>query len=617
MRYSTILVPLAAILLSVAGADANDTEQLQLQGRVDAVTVYRGQALVTRVVAIPGPAGLREIVVTDLPAHVVPSSIHAQSTTGLEVRSLSYRSRPVQEDVRQEVREIDEQMRGIQDDMASNRKKLELILEHQGFLDRLDQFTAETAVSELSRSVLDPEKLKAMSAYLYEQRSELAETEIKLGLAQRKLQEHLDLLNRKRNTITGSSTRTAREAVVFVNVLDDSGSSLQVRYLVDQANWSPSYNIRTIGDHSEMTIDYYASIQQRSGESWDDVKMTLSTASPSLAAQAPILTPLTVSLRAMALNLDSALDQEAYYKNVEIIRKQQAQIGQARARQGDRRSASFGSKRIPASGQLDDASEQDFDRRMNALADELQLLELANFGGGGMKTINRPSGQLTEGISVTYELASRISLPSRDDQQLLQIASIDVEADSYKLAMPVLTGYIYEEASGVNSSDLVLLAGPTSSYVDGQFVGHGELPTVAAGESFTVGFGIDSSLRTDRELISKSQRIQGGNQIVEYTYRLTVQNFNGHVVPIRLLDRLPVAKDADVKITLVSTSQPVSDDAKYQVQSPKDGILRWDIEAPISTAGGEVFTLEYKYQMEHDKQMTLAGGSTNGSATTG
>ena len=138
MRYSMILVPFAAILLSVAGADANDTEQLQLRGRVDAVTVYRGQALVTRVVEIPGPSGLREIVVTDLPAHVVPSSIHAESTAGVEVRSLRFRSRPVQEDVRQEVREIDEQMRGIQDSMASNRKKLELILEHRGYLDRLD-----------------------------------------------------------------------------------------------------------------------------------------------------------------------------------------------------------------------------------------------------------------------------------------------------------------------------------------------------------------------------------------------------------------------------------------------------------------------------------------------
>lgn len=51
---------------------------------------------------------------------------------------------------------------------------------------------------------------------------------------------------------------------------------------------------------------------------------------------------------------------------------------------------------------------------------------------------------------------------------------------------------------------------------------------------------------------------------------------------------------------------------KYKAATEtKDGILRWDISAPITAAGGEVFTLEYKIRMEHDKQMTLAG-ATNG-----
>lgn len=609
MRYPTIFLALFAILLSPAWAQANDAAPLQARGHIDAVTVYRGQALITRVLEIPGPSGLREIVVSDLPQHVVPGSLHAEATKGLKVRSLRYRMRPVQEDVRDEVREINEQMRTIGDDLTSNHKQVELITQHRAYLDRLDEFTAQTAVNELSKSVLDPGKLKEMSAYLFEERGKLTDLEIELSLAQRDLQEELDLFTRKRNAITGSSTRTAREAVVFVNVADDGGGTLRILYLVDQANWSPSYNIRTGGDHSQMKIDYYASIQQRSGEAWDNVKMTLSTATPSLAAQAPSLTPLTVSLQAIALNLNIVLDQEAYYENVQSIRRKQVALGRSRAIKGNKKFPPSSSIMGQILERQEKAGQLDFDKRLNALADELQLLELGNFNDAGIKIVSKPDLQFTEGISVTYELASRIHLPSRDDQQLLQIASIDIVADSYKLAMPVLTQYIYQEATGVNSSDLVLLAGPTSSYVDGQFVGHGVLPTVAAGESFTVGFGIDSSLRTDRELIAKQQTIQGGNQVVDLTYRLTVQNFNGHVVPVRLLDRLPVAKDADVKITLLSTSQPVSDDVKYKLTAIKDGILRWDIDVPVSAAGADVFTIEYKLRMEHDKQMTLAGGS--------
>ena len=45
-----------------------------------------------------------------------------------------------------------------------------------------------------------------------------------------------------------------------------------------------------------MGLEYYALVQQTSGEDWNGVKLTLSTAMPTMTAEAPILTPLWVSL---------------------------------------------------------------------------------------------------------------------------------------------------------------------------------------------------------------------------------------------------------------------------------------------------------------------------------
>ena len=56
-------------------------------GLVDAVTVYRGQALVTRVIEVPGGTGLRELVVTGLPEAIIAGSLYAESSDGVEVRS--------------------------------------------------------------------------------------------------------------------------------------------------------------------------------------------------------------------------------------------------------------------------------------------------------------------------------------------------------------------------------------------------------------------------------------------------------------------------------------------------------------------------------------------------
>ncbi len=87
--------------------DGND-EEIIVAGEVSAVTVYQGQALVTRTVDLADVSGLAEVVVTNLPANVIASSLYAEPQKDVEIRSVRYRVRPMELDVRQEVRELDE-----------------------------------------------------------------------------------------------------------------------------------------------------------------------------------------------------------------------------------------------------------------------------------------------------------------------------------------------------------------------------------------------------------------------------------------------------------------------------------------------------------------------------
>lgn len=68
--------------------------------RVTAVTVYQGNALVTRTVDVPEGKGLVEVVVTPLPAETIDSSLYTEGTDGLRVLSTRYRMRAVKEDTR-------------------------------------------------------------------------------------------------------------------------------------------------------------------------------------------------------------------------------------------------------------------------------------------------------------------------------------------------------------------------------------------------------------------------------------------------------------------------------------------------------------------------------------
>src|SRR5262245_34691757 len=376
-------------------------------GSIEAVTVYRGQALVTRLVEIPGPAGLHELVVTDLPEQVVPGSIYAESADGVEVRSVLYRQRPVTHDVREEVRQLDQKIRALQDTCSANAQAVALLAERKSLLDKIEQFTAPTANAELTKGVLDAGTLKDVASYLVEQRTAISQEDFKLKLEKRDLEEQISVLQRERQQLAGGSARTAREALVFVNLLRDGGQ-LRLRYLVNQASWSPSYSVRAGEDRQNVTVEYLASIQQLSGEDWGNVSMTLSTATPSLVAKAP-------TLEALRLHLTPAQEQAMAQYGKEEFAKAVSAIAQRRAQLNNDRSNRAG-QRPDAAGQP--SADLDFDRLLNANGCELQVLEWASSGSltrGGA----RSAPEFGDGLSVTYQLSGRTNLPSRSDRQLI------------------------------------------------------------------------------------------------------------------------------------------------------------------------------------------------------
>lgn len=603
----------ALVLLVLRSQLPAAEESKEPKGTLDQVTVYRGQALVTRLVDLPGKAGLQEVVITGLPEQVLPGSIYAESADGVEVRSVRYRVRPVMQDVREEVRKLDTTLRQTQDDIEANNTQLRVLAERKEYLSKLEQFTAPTATVEMTKGVLNAETLKALTEFTFSQRAEIATAEYELALAQRERNEKLSLLQRERDVLTGGSAKTVREAVVFVN-LKEAGGKLRLRYLVDGANWSPSYNVRTDADRKQVTVEYNASIEQMSGEDWSNVEMTLSTATPSLVAKAPLLEPLAIALGYPSTGKNQQANRPAsgpgYLAAKKEIDERRKQFERSRGQQA----ANIANQ--PAAQQLEEQGEQFFEQlqeqakqvdwNLNSLANESQVLDLIN--RDRIEKASKAFGSaFTEGVSVSYQLADRTSLPSRADRQLIQIASLPMKAEFYKVAIPVLTSHVYDEARVTNASKMVMLAGPVSAYQAGQFVGRGDVPTVSIGESFTIGFGIDSALRATRELAKKTESIQGGNRVVDFTYQLAIENFGSEPAKVRLMDRLPTAKENEVKLTLASSSAELSKDETYQQSERKKGLLRWEVEVPAQAIGPKAFTLDYQLQMEYDKQLEITG----------
>jgi hypothetical protein len=593
-------------------AVTENPSETTVKWKLDAVTVYRGQALVTRTVDLPAGSGLAELLVQDLPERILGGSLFAEGSDGVDVRSVRYRERAQPTDVREEARKLDQQIQDLNDKIAANQKQMQVLGEQRAYLDKLANFAAPTATTEMTKGVLNAEQLKTLTDYQFSSRQKIADNELKLQQEARTLNEQANFLGRQKAEMVGRSSKTQREAVIFIS-RERPGGSLRVRYLVDSATWSPSYNVRADADKKTATLEYLASIAQRTGEDWKDVTMTLSTASPNLVAAAPTLASLQIALtsggaRGGAGGLGSAIvggvdlssvDYGAVQRNFDVQRQN---VFNNRALNGN---SMVANNSAPVQGFEQQRAQQDAnDKALIRLADQQQFMELLTKDS---KVETRRASSSAEGVVVTYQLKTRTSLPSREDRQLIQIDQLALKSNFYKIAIPVLTSYVYDEADLTNTSAAVLLAGPVSSYVGGQFVGSDTIDTVAVGQPFTVGFGIDSSLHTTRERVEKSDQTQGGNRVVNYVYRLAIENFGSKPAAVRLMDRLPLGKESEVRIVFDDAEGvKVSPDKEYQQTERKKGILRWDVEVPPQKSGSEAFALQYKLHLEYDKNLAIS-----------
>jgi len=210
-----------------------------------------------------------------------------------------------------------------------------------------------------------------------------------------------------------------------------------------------------------------------------------------------------------------------------------------------------------------------------------------------------------EGPTVTYHLSNKLSIPSRNDDQVIEVAKLDMEPDYFYKAIPVLSAHVYRQANLVNKSKYVLLPGEATMYHVNDFVGRMNLPLVAIGEEFTVGFGAEPQLQVSRQMLDKTRSMQGGNQILKYEYRLLVSSYKPEKVKVQLWDRLPHAENEAMGVNLIKATPEVCKDPVYQREDRPNNLLRWDLEIDPDMKGEKALKINYEFRLELDKQATI------------
>ncbi len=377
---------------------------------VAAVTVYPNSALVTREVDVPEGPGTLELTVTPLPPTTVNSSLYTEGTEGIRVLTTRFRTRPILEDTREDVRKQQDELKQLQ--LAKERMESEIkaIQDNDKTLTKMEGFMAVTMVQATEKGSLNSESAINLSKHIRDSRLSTAKELVDLKQKVQENQEQSDFGRRKLQELSSGIVRTERDAVIVVQKANAAAGKVRLNYLVDSVSWRPQYKLRAGKTNAEkVQLEYLAAVAQQTGEDWSNVKLVLSTAQPTLNAAPPDLQTLQVHVvpkGAPAVARQNSMELEEQVRGLRA--KAQMEFNEKKS--------SAGTGTVNRAAALD------------------QSFELFN------PDVAMKRGCLlavTEGPTVTYHLNTKLSVPSRNDEQVLEVARIELAPDYfYKAADP-------------------------------------------------------------------------------------------------------------------------------------------------------------------------------------
>jgi uncharacterized protein (TIGR02231 family) len=364
------------------------------------------------------------------------------------------------------------------------------------------------------------------------------------------------------------------EVKVFVNAGGPLEADMTIRYQVGSASWLPFYDARlasgTKAQAPKLQLVRRASIQQRSGESWEDVALALSTTRPGAGTAAPELQPMTIDYEP-----DAPPPRPVAAPAMSRTISREAKVSDDRT---------DGDEAGRAAGQL---------RAKSAPALEPQQAE------------ERRASVETQAFQAIYAIAGRVTVPATGEAKRVQIDEAQLDPALTVRTVPKRDQKAYLYAKVTVARGTPILPGQVSLFRDSTFVGNGRLPLLAPGEEHELGFGVDDAVRV-RHAIAEEKRAESGiitsSKTDTRSYRITIKNLHERAIPVTVIDQMPVSQNADIKIELLGKTAPTKRDME-----DKRGLLAWDME--LKPDEEKAVEFGYRVTWPAAKKITYGQGS--------
>ena len=527
-----------------------------LESHIIAVTVYNEQALVTRKARVELTGEEKVLTINRLPVTLKPESVRVKGSGKVPVRLLTvnteknYATEPVverQAQIERQIQHLEAQKRNLQ-------AQVDALNLQSKFIEGLREKAEEQFSVSLARKNMTLSETLDLLNFLGSQYSEYAIATGEYKNQQQEIDKQIEASRLQLETLETPNSTSSFSLVIAIEASGSGEFELEISYVVTGASWTPLYDLRVDSASHSVDLSYLAEISQNSGEDWNDVSLTLSTAKPGLGTLPPQLKPWYIDTPPISVAVQRNLSRSIHPEN-----------------------------------EFSPEAELAFSLEMTEQNDESEVLIAAETVNGKVSN---------QGSVVTFKLKNKSNILSDGAPHKTTIFHDDYPCCFDYVTIPRLVSFAYLQANVKNSlNGATLLPGKANIFRDDVFVGTTQIANTVAGEEFKLNLGIDEGLKIERDLVEHQvdKKLIGNNRKITYTYKLTVTNFLQHETNLRLIEQLPVSRNEQIKVRLSRTSP--------QIHVNEMGILTWDLMLPPE-GKQDIF---YQFTVEHPPQLTVVG----------
>ncbi len=610
---SIYLIVLSLICTNVFSQEITEKN---VNTKVSEVTVFIDGAQVVRKKDVQLTKGESVIKFTNLSPFIDSKSVQVKVEGAVTVLSVNHQQNFLDKIKKsKELTELEVLFENITDKITMENAYLSIVNEELAFL------MANRDIGGRNEQ-LTVENLQQASKYYSKSLTALKLKEVKNKKRLKELYNKKEDIEKQIKAISMKKEYPAGEIVVKIDSPQDAMVVFEISYMVGNAGWFPSYDIRANNINEPVQVIYKANVRQNTRVDWSNVKLRFSSSNPKVSGVAPELkkyllnygsVPPSYKQLSSSTVSGRVLDSENRPLPGTAIMVQGTTIATLTDVNGNYSITipqgsnhltfsfiGFKSQTLPIlKDKLDVIMEEEI----------LALAEVVVTGYGGKSKGSRvrtekperklrgnssqaiPTVQMENQTNVEFEIKKPYSIKSDNKSYSVDMQFYDLPAIYQYYCVPKIDKDAFLIAKVIDWEKYNLLEGEANIFFEDTYIGKTLLDMRYAGDTLEISLGRDKNVSVKREKLKDytTKQFLGNKKEETRGWKTVVKNNKSQAINMVIVDQVPVStlEEIEVKLQKISGAKHESD----------KGEIKWEFTLEPSKKK----EFELKYSVKYPK----------------